>query len=137
MLDRATRPVAPTSWIFPYYHNDTVSPVLTSHFPDLPFSANAHFRNLVPIRKLRVNYFKIRPLERIKINRYSHNYTVPNTEKASAAPLFTVESTCDWFRTDASAPPYRRVRTLVVVRPYENSHLSPFFSDRRGTIPQV
>ena len=113
------------------------SPVLTSHFPDLPFSGNAHFRKIVPIRKTRVKYFKIHPLERIRMNTYLHNYTVSNTKKPSAAPVSTVESTYDWLRTDASAPPYRRVRTVVVVRPYENTHLSPFFRARRGTIPDV
>ena len=113
------------------------SPVLTSHFPDLPFSGNAHFRKIVPIRKTCVKYFKIRPSERIVINTYLHNYAISNTEKASAAPVSTVESTYDWLRTDVSAPPYRRVRTVVVVRPYENTHLSPFFRARRGTIPDV
>ena len=113
------------------------SPVLTSHFPDSAFSTNAHFRKIVPIRKTRVKYFKIRPSERIKINCYSHNYTLSNAEKPSAAPIFTVESTCDWLRTDERLPPYGRVRTVVVVRPYENSHLFPFFRAQTGTIPDV
>ena len=113
------------------------SPVLTSQFPDLPFSANAYFRNFVPIRKTCVKYFKTRPSERIRINLYSHNYTVCNAKKASAEPIPTVKSTCDWLRTDASAPPYRRVRTVVVVRPYENSPLFPFFSDQTGMISDV
>ena len=113
------------------------SPVLTSHFPDLPFSGNAHFRKIVPIRKTRVKYFKIRPSECIIINPYLHNYTVSNAKKASGKPIFRIKSTCDWLRTDASAPPYRRVRTVVVVRPYENSHLSSFFRARRDTIPDV
>ena len=113
------------------------SPVLTSHFPDLPFSGNAHFRKIVPIRKTRVKYFKIRPSERIRINLYSHNYTVSNAKKASVAPVSTLESTCDWLRTDERLPSYGRVRTVVVVRPYENTHLSPFFRARRGTIPDV
>ena len=64
MLDRASRPVAPTPWVFPDYHNDTVFPVLTSHFPDLPFSANAQIRKFVPSGKSRVKYFKKRPSER-------------------------------------------------------------------------
>ena len=110
---------------------------LTSQFPDLPFSANAHFRKIVPIRKTRVKYFKIRPSERIIINPYSHNYTVSNAKKASAKPIFRIKSTCDWLRTDERLPPYRRVRTVVVVRPYENSHLSSFFRARRDTIPDV
>ena len=113
------------------------SPVLTSQFPDLAVSANAHFRKIVPIRKTRVNYFKERPSERTKINGYSHNYTVSNAEKASAAPISTVKSTGDWLRTDERLPSYRRVRTVVPTRPYENSHLSPFFRARRGTIPKV
>ena len=33
------------------------------------------------------------------------------------------ESTYDWLRTDERLPSYRRVRTVVVVRPYENTHL--------------
>ena len=113
------------------------SPVLTSHFPDLPFSGNAHFRKIVPIRKTRVKYFKIRPSERIKINTHSHNYTVSNAKKASFALLFTLESTGDWLRTDERLPSYRRVRTVVRTRPYENNHLSPFFRARRGTISDV
>ena len=107
--------------------------VLTSHFPDLPFSGNAHFRKIVPIRKTRVKYFKTRPSERIRMNIYSHNYTISNVEKASAAPVSTVESTYDWLRTDERLPSYRRVRTVVVVRPYENTHLSPFFDGRERT----
>ena len=113
------------------------SPVLTSHFPDSAFSTNAHFRKIVPIRKTCVKYFKIRPSERIRINVYSHNYTVSNPKKAFFALLFTLESTYDWLRTDVSAPPYRRVRTVVPTRPYENTHRSPFFRDRRGTISDV
>ena len=118
-------------------HNDTVFPVLTSYFPDLAFLPNAHFRNFLPSSEMHVKYFKIRPLECIKINRYSHNYTLYNVEKPSAEPISTVESTCDWLRTDERLPPYGRVRTVVVVRPYENSHLSPFFRARRGMIPDV
>ena len=113
------------------------SPVLTSQFPDLPFLANAHFRKIVPIRKTRVKYFKIHPSKRIRINLYSHNYTLSNAKKAFSEPIFTIKSTCDWLRTDERLPPYRRVRTVVVVRPYENSHLSSFFRARRGTIPDV
>ena len=113
------------------------SPVLTSHFPDSAFSTNAHFRKIVPTRKTCVKYFKIRPSERIRINIYSHNYTVSNTKKASAEPVFMVKSTCDWLRTDERLPSYRRVRTVVPTRPYENNHLSPFFRDRRGTISDV
>ena len=113
------------------------SPVLTSHFPDSAFSGNAQIRNFVPIRKTRVKYFKIHPSERIEINRYSHNYTVSNVKKASDEPIFTDESTGDWLRTDERLPSYGRVRTLVVVRPYENSHLFSLFSDRRGTILDV
>ena len=113
------------------------SPVLTSHFPDSAFSTNAHFRKIVPIRKTRVKYFKTCPSKRIKINPYSHNYTVSNAKKAFAEPLFTVESTGCWLRTDERLPSYRRVRTVVVVRPYENSHLSPFFRDQTDTIPDV
>jgi len=113
------------------------SPVLTSHFPDSAFSGNAHFRNFVPIRKSCVKYFKIRLSERIRINLYSHNYTVSNAKKASFAPIFTDESTGDWLRTDERLPSYGRVRTLVVVRPYENSHRFSLFSDRRGTILDV
>ena len=113
------------------------SPVLTSQFPDLPFSANAHFRKIVPIRKTRVKYFKIRPSEYMEINGCLHNYTLSNAKKPFTGPVITVKSTGDWLRTDASAPPYRRVRTVVVVRPYENSHLSSFFRARRGTIPDV
>ena len=113
------------------------SPVLTSHFPDSAFSGNAHFRNLVPSGKSCVKYFKIRPSERIEINRYSHNYTVSNAKKASFAPIFTDESTGDWLRTDERLPSYGRVRTVVVVRPYENNHLFPLFRARRGTIPDV
>ena len=118
-------------------HNDIVFRILTSHFPDLPFSGNAYFRNFVPIRKTCVKYFNICPSERIEINLYSHNYTVSNAKKASAEPISTVRSTCDWLRTDERLPSYGRVRTVVVVRPYENSHLSPFFRDRRGTISDV
>ena len=103
----------------------------------MAFSGNAYFRKIVPIRKTRVKYFKIRPSERTNINLYLHNYTVSNAKKASDEPIFADESTGDWLRTDASAPPYRRVRTVVVVRPYENTHLSPFFRDRRGTISDV
>ena len=113
------------------------SPVLTSHFPDSAFSGNAHFRNFVPIRKSCVKYFKIRLSERIRINLYSHNYTVSNAKKASFAPIFTDESTGDWLRTDERLPSYGRVRTLVVVRPYEASHRFSLFSDRRGTILDV
>ena len=80
---------------FPVCHNDTISSVLTSQFLDLPFSANAHFRKIVPIRKTRVKYFKIHPSERIRINSYSYNYTVSNAKKASAKPIFRVKSTCD------------------------------------------
>ena len=58
-------------------------------------------------------------------------------EKAPFAPISTVESTYDWLRTDERLPSYGRVRTVVVVRPYENRHLFPFFRDRRGTIPDV
>ena len=101
------------------------------------FSANAHFRKIVPIRKTRVNYFKICPSERIRINCYSHNYTLSNTEKASFAPIFTSKSTYDWLRTDERLPSYGRVRTVVVVRPYENTHLSPFLRVPKGTIPNV
>ena len=118
-------------------HNDNVSPVLTSHFPDSAFSGNAHFRDFVPSGKSCVKYFKIHPSERIEINRYSHNYTVSNVKKASDEPIFADESTGDWLRTDERLPSYRRVRTVVVVRPYENTHLSPFFRARRGTIPDV
>ena len=113
------------------------SPVLTSHFPDLAVSTNAHFRKIVPIRKTRVNYFKERPSERTKRNDYSHNYTVSNAKRPSVAPIVAVKSTGDWLRTDERLPSYRRVRTVVVVRPYENSYLSPFFRDQRGTIPKV
>ena len=137
MLDRATRPVAPTFSPWTVCHNDTVYPVLTSYFPDLPFSGNAQIRKFVPIRKLRVKYFKIRPSEHIKINLYSHNYIVSNAKKAFAELLSTVESTYDWLRTDERLPSYGRVRTVVVVRPYENSHLFSFFRDQRGAIPQV
>ena len=111
--------------------------VLTSHFPDLPFSGNAHFRKIVPIRKTRVKYFKIRPSERIRINIRLYNYTLSNAKKLSSAPIHTVKSTCDWLRTDERLPSYRRVRTVVPTRPYENTHLSPFFRDRRGTISDV
>ena len=86
---------------------------------------------------MRVKYFKARPSERIKINRYSHNYTFYNAEKASFAPIFMVKSTCYWLRTDERLPSYGRVRTVVVVRPYENSPLSPFFRAPKGTIPNV
>ena len=137
MLDRASRPLAPTFSVCSFCHNDIVFPILASQFSDLSFSANAQIRNFVPIRKTHVKYFKIYPSKRLVINVSLRNYTLSNAKKASFVPVGTVKSTCDWFRTDASAPPYRRVRTLVVVRPYENSHLSPFFSDRRGTIPQV
>ena len=137
MLDRATRPVAPTLPACSFCQNGTIFLVLTSQFPNLPFSGNAQIRNFIPIRKLRVKYFKTRPSEHIKINSNSHNYILYNIEKPSAEPIFTIRSTCDWLRTDASAPPYRRVRTVVVVRPYENSHLSVLFSAQRGTIPQV
>ena len=137
MLDRATRPVAPTFSPWPVCQNDTIFRFLTSQFPDLPFSGNAHFRKIVPIRKMRVKYFKTRPSKRIEINLYSHNYTVSNAKKAFAEPIFAVESTGCWLRTDVSAPPYRRVRTVVRTRPYENRHQSPFFRDRRGTISDV
>ena len=137
MLDRATRPVAPTLPACRFCHNDIVFLVLTSQFPDSAFSGNAHFRIFVPIRKLRVKYFKIHPSERIEINRYSHIYTVSNAKKASAEPISAVESTCDWLRTDERLPSYGRVRTVVVVRPYENSHLFSFFRAQRGTIPKV
>ena len=137
MLDRASRPLAPTFSACSFCHNDIISPILTSQFPDLPFSTNAQIRKFVPIRKLRVKYFNIRPSERIRINSSSHNYTLSNAKKASSAPIFTLESTCDCFRTDASAPPYRRVRTVVVVRPYENRDLSAFFSAQGSMIPQV
>ena len=113
------------------------SPVLTSQFPDLPFSGNAQIRKFVPIRKTHVKYFKIYPSKRLIINVSLRNYTLSNAKKASFVPVGTVKSTCDWFRTDASVPPYRRVRTVVVVRPYENSHLFSFFSDQRSMIPQV
>ena len=136
-LDRATRPVAPTFSACSFYQNDTIILVLTSHFPDLPFSANAHFRKIVPIRKRRVKYFKIHPSKRIRIKLYSHNYTVSNAEEAFFALLFTLESTGDWLRTDERLPSYRRVRTVVPTRPYENNHLSPFFRARRGTISDV
>ena len=125
------------NWFFPICQNDTVSRILTSHFPDSAFSGNAHFRKIVPIRKTCVKYFKIRPSERIRINVYSHNYTVSNAKKASAEPISTLESTCDWLRTDERLPSYRRVRTVVRTRPYENNHLSPFFRARRGTISDV
>ena len=111
--------------------------ILTSHFPDSAFSTNAHFRKIVPIRKTCVKYFKRRLSERIRINIYSHNYTVSNAKKASAEPISTLESTCDWLRTDERLPSYRRVRTVVPTRPYENNHLSPFFRARRGTISDV
>ena len=137
MLDRATRSVAPTLPACSFCQNGTIFLVLTSQFPNLPFSGNAQIRKFVPIRKLRVKYFKTRSSEHIKINLYLHNYTVSNAKKASAAPISTVKSTCDWLRTDASAPPYRRVRTVVVVRPYENRHLSPFFRDQRSMISDV
>ena len=101
------------------------------------FSANAHFRSFLPSSEMRVKYFKTRPSERIKINRYSHNYTFSNAEKASFAPIFTSKSTYDWIRTDERLPSYGRVRTVVVVRPYENTHLSPFFRAPKGTIPNV
>jgi|GEM_PF-4309532 len=94
------------------------SPVLTSHFPDLPFSGNAHFRKIVPIRKTRVKYFKIHSSERIVINTYLHNYTVSNTKKASAEPISTLESTYDWLRTDERLPSYRRVRTKTPTCPH-------------------
>ena len=106
-------------------------------FLDSAFSADAYFRKFLPSRKSRVKYFKIRPSERIKINTPSHNYTVSNAEKASAEPVFMVKSTCDWLRTDERLPSYGRVRTVVVVRPYENNNLSPFFRDQRGTISDV
>ena len=86
---------------------------------------------------MRVKYFKTRPSERMKINVRLHNYTLSNAKKPFAGPVITVKSTGDWLRTDASAPPYRRVRTVVVVRPYENSHPFSFFSVPRGTIPDV
>ena len=111
--------------------------VLTSKIPDLPFSGNAHFRKIVPIRKTRVKYFKIHPSERIEINTCLHNYTISNTGKASAAPVSTVESTYDWLRTDERLPSYGRVRTVVPTRPYENSHLFSFFRDQRGAILDV
>ena len=136
-LDRATRPVAPTLPACSFYQNDIISPVLTSHFPDSAFSGNAHFRNFVPSGKSCVKYFKIHPSERIGINRYSHKYTVSNAKKASFALLSTVESTGGWLRTDERLPSYRRVRTVVVVRPYENRHLFSLFRARRGTISDV
>ena len=111
--------------------------VLISYFPDLAFLPNAHFRNFLPSSEMRVKYFKIRPSEHIKINCYLHIYTLSNAEKPSAEPISTVESTCDWLRTDERLPPYGRVRTVVVVRPYENRHLSPFFRDQRGMISDV
>ena len=120
-----------------FCHNDTVSLVLTSHFPNSTFSGNAQIRKFVPIRKTRVKYFKRRPSEHIRINIRLYNYTLSNAKKLSSAPIHTVKSTCDWLRTDASVPPYRRVRTLVVVRPYENRDLFSFFRARRSTIPQV
>ena len=145
--DRSGRPVQRTNTTRPtnehpnptesVYQNDIIFPILTSYFPDLPFSGNAHFRKIVPIRKSRVKYFKTRPSKHIRMNIYSHNYTVSNAKKTFAEPLFTVESTGCWLRTDVSAPPYRRVRTVVRTRPYENNHLSPFFRDRRGTISDV
>ena len=137
MLDRATRPVAPTFSPWTVYQNDTIFPVLTSQFPDSSFSANAHFRKIVPIRKSRVKYFNICPSERIRLNMYLHNYTLSNAGKPSVEPIFTIESTCGWLRTDERLPSYGRVRTVVVVRPYENSHLSPFFRDQRGMISDV
>ncbi len=47
--------------------------------------------------------------------------------------------TNDYRRTDVSAPSWSfvRTKTVVVVRPYENTHLSPFFRARRGTISDV
>ena len=138
--DRSGRLVQQTNTPHPtrsIYQNDTIPPILTSRFPDLPFSGNAHFRIFVPIRKSRVKYFKIRPSECTEINPYSHNYTVPNAKKAFAEPISAVESTCDWLRTDERLPSYGRVRTVVVVRPYENNHLSPFFRDQRGTISDM
>ena len=138
--DRSGRPVQRTNTpnpTRPICQNDTVSRILTSQFPDSAFSGNAYFRKIVPIRKTRVKYFKIRPSERIRKNVYSHNYTVSNTKKASAEPVFMVKSTCDWLRTDERLPSYRRVRTVVPTRPYENTHRSPFFRDRRGTISDV
>ena len=138
--DRSGRPVQRTNTTRPtgfVCHNDTIFRFLTSQFPDLPFSGNAHFRKIVPIRKTRVKYFKIRPSKRIEINSYSHNYTISNAKKTFAEPLFTVESTGCWLRTDERLPSYRRVRTVVVVRPYENNHLSPFFRAPKGTIPNV
>ena len=137
MLDRATRPVAPTLPACSFCQNGTIFLVLTSQFPNLPFSGNAQIRNFVPIRKSRVKYFKIRPSERIRLNMYLHNYTLSNVEKPSVEPIFTIESTGDWLRTDERLPSYGRVRTVVVVRPYENSHLSPFFRDQRGMISDV
>ena len=138
--DRSGRPVQQTNTPNPtesVYQNDIIFPVLTSYFPDLPFSGNAYFRKIVPIRKWRVKYFKIHPSKRVRINLYLHNYTLSNAKKAFFEPIFRVKSPCDWLRTDERLPPYRRVRTVVVVRPYENSHLSPFFRARRGTIPDV
>ena len=71
------------------------------------------------------------------INVCLRNYTLSNAKKPSAGPVIPVKSTGDWLRTDASVPPYRRVRTVVVVRPYENTHLSPFFSPRTTPISDV
>ena len=137
MLDRATSPVAPTLPACRFCHNDIVFSVLTSYFPDLAFLPNAHFRNFLPSSEMHVKYFKIRPSECTEINPYSYNYTVPNAKKAFAEPISAVESTCDWLRTDERLPSYGRVRTVVPTRPYENTHLSPFFRARRGTISDV
>ena len=55
----------------------------------------------------------------------------------SSAPIGTVRSTCHSFRTDASAPSYRPIRTVVVVRPYEIGHLFSFFRPFVPTFPEV
>ena len=114
-----------------------IQPFPLSPRPVLPFSADAYFRDFVPSGKSRVKYLNIHPPQRIQIDTISHKQTLSNAKKASFAPLSTNKSTCYWLRTDASVPPYRRVRTVVVVRPYENTHLSPFFSPRTTPISDV
>ena len=118
--DRSGRPVQRTNTTRPtrfVCQNDTIFRFLTSQFPDLPFSGNAHFRKIVPIRKTRVKYFKTRPSKRIEINPYSHNYTVSNAKKAFAGPVFTVEK----HRLLAS---YGRVRTTVPTCPHRRGRSS-------------
>ena len=96
-------------------HFVAISPVFLSLFHDSGFSADAYFRHFVPSSAQLNTLFKTRTSGQASI-------FIPLTQKRGCGPLRSVVPTRFHFRTDASVPPYRPIRTIVRTCPHEKRH---------------